>query len=173
MSDAYDKGKAFEVTVRKLTKQKLKLDVKRDSMSGAGLHKQDIRDRYDELPIFIECKDQKTLKPKEWWRTADGKASMGQAPVVVFPDNEEVLCVMRYADLLQFIQEAKDWEQSAEDMRSTPILINAANVAEVVAVKVKGGAKTCRDGHISDDYGYCNIKGCKYSRGYKKPKVKT
>lgn len=78
MSDASVRGKSFELHVRKITNRLSGLDVKRDKQSGTGVHKQDIRDRYNELPIFIECKDQKTLKPKEWWRIADGESSVGQ-----------------------------------------------------------------------------------------------
>lgn len=182
MGEAYDRGKAFELKVQKLTSKILHLETKRDSRSGAGLHKQDIRDRYDLLPVFIECKDHETIKPKAWWREADAKSSFGQAPIVVFPDEEEVLCVMRYTDLLQFIKEIADWKETAEDYRTAPALdykpapVNvkkaADNLKPVVETKISRGAKVCKNGHIVDDYGYCMQKGCPYSRGYVKKKVK-
>lgn len=189
MSEAYDRGKTFEMMVAKLTTKKLHLESKRDSRSGAGLHKQDIRDRYNLLPLFIECKDHETIKPKAWWREANGKASYGQAPVVVFPDETEVLCVMRYTDLLQFIKEAADWKEEADDLRQPVPVPNPQwkpsrletqpgsvrikpDIEPLIEKKVQQGVKTCREGHITDDYGYCMQKGCKYSRGYVKKKEK-
>jgi hypothetical protein len=202
MSEAFDRGRAFEIKVQKITRQKLHMDIRRDKQSGAGIHKQDIRDRYNELPIFIECKDHQTIKPKEWWREADAKSNYGQAPVVVFPDNEEVLCVMRYTDLLQLVKEVADWKETAEDLRQpiepmpkTAILkgfgaadgtevrldsrgtqhsknIGTDELGRVIAKKTERGAKQCRNGHLSDEWGYCQQLDCKYSRGYRPPKVK-
>lgn len=183
MSQSSERGKSFEIKVQKITKQKLHLDIKRDSRSGAGLHKQDIRDRYNLLPIFIECKDHETIKPKAWWREADHKASFGQAPIVVFPDEDEVLCVMRYTDLLNFIKEAADWKEEADDLRK-PVApapdtvrvirhrMSDEDIQEAVAQKKAANAKQCREGHLADDYGYCMQLKCRYSRGYRPPKVK-
>lgn len=200
MSEAFDRGRAFEMRVQKITRQKLHLDVRRDKQSGAGIHKADVRDRYNELPIFIECKDHETIKPKAWWREADAKSSYGQAPVVVFPDNEEVLCVMRYTDLLQLVKEIADWKETAEDLRE-PVEIpkddtyklsnfGAADGAEVtladgakaivikqklqpaIEKKLERGQQQCRNGHLADQWGYCQQLDCKYSRGYRPPKVK-
>lgn len=186
MSKSSERGRAFEVKVQKITRQKLHIDVKRDSRSGAGLHKQDVRDRYNELPVFIECKDHETIKPKAWWREANAKASYGQAPIVVFPDDEEVLCVMRYTDLLQFIKEAADWKEIADDMRNTPapapvkrkvseeekVKNITENVQPVVDDKVSRGGNVCRAGHLADEHGYCMQKDCQYRRGYVKKKSK-
>lgn len=181
MSKSSERGLAFEQVVRKLTSSKLNLEIKRDKQSGAGIHKQDIRDRFGELPIFIECKDHQTIKPKEWWRDANGKSSYGQAPVVVFPDNEEVLCVMRYSDLLNLIKEGIDWRKTADTARNMEVdtvgvvrhRISDEDLAAAAKNKVTAGAKTCRNGHLTiDAFGYCQGKGCRYSRGYKAPKEK-
>ena len=203
MSEAFDRGRSFENKVRKIMSSKLQLNIKRDKQSGAGIHKQDIRDQYGQLPLFIECKDHKTTKLKEWWREADGKSNYGQAPVVVFPDNEEVLCVMRFEDLLNIVRESMDWQKSSEEYRtgidpakpgddrsvevvtrfergkgSKVILVDGRDplaridLTEPVEQKKASGAKTCRNGHIADQYGYCMQKDCKYSRGYRPPKVK-
>jgi hypothetical protein len=39
-------------------------------------------------------------------------------------------------------------------------------VAKAVARKKAGGVDTCPNGHIVDQYGYCQTKDCKYSRDY-------
>lgn len=186
MSKSSERGLAFERLVRKITSRKLRLDIKRDKQSGAGIHKQDVRDRFDELPIFIECKDHATIKPKEWWRDADAKSGYGQAPVVVFPDNEEVLCVMRYSDVLELIKEARDWRETADNLRKPPeVTVHPSklskatkksldNVASAILNDIDSRApRLCRDGHITDSFGYCMHKGCRYARGYKAPKVKA
>lgn len=181
MSDAFDRGRSFEVKVQKITRQKLHMDIRRDKQSGAGIHKQDVRDRYNELPIFIECKDHETIKPKAWWREADAKSNYGQAPVVVFPDNEEVLCVMRYTDLLQLVKEVADWKETAEDLQTPDLAtipppspkVDIPDIIPAVEKKIEHGAHTCRNGHIADEYGYCMQLDCKFSRGYKPKKVKN
>lgn len=180
MSESSVRGKSFEMKVRKIMSSKLQLEIKRDKQSGAGIHKQDIRDRYNDLPLFIECKDHETIKPKAWWREADAKSNYGQAPVVVFPDAEEVLCVMRFSDLLNIVRESMDWKDTADDLRQpiepailrkTP-LESLHDLNESIEQKKAAGAKECRNGHIADEYGYCMQLTCKYSRGYRPPKVK-
>jgi hypothetical protein len=180
----------FEMKVAKMTTKILHLEVKRDSRSGAGLHKQDARDRYNLLPISIECKDHAVLNVKQAWREADAKSSYGQAPVVVFPDDSETLCVMRYSDMLQFIKEMMDWKETAEDLRTTPLPVPnprwepskletqpgsvriKPDVEPLIEKKIERGSNTCRAGHIADEWGYCSQKDCQYRRGYVKKKVK-
>lgn len=196
MSEASERGKAYEQKISKITAKKLRLEMMRDSRSGAGwVHKEDIRDRYNEIPLAIEIKDHETLKPKEWWRDADQKASFGQSPVVVFPMETEDLCIMRYTDLLQIIREMMDYKEEVADLRkplppaslihdsvsevhqhlgpslSAPIARTAEEVAaQVQRVAERRTQHTCREGHLADDYGMCMQKGCKYSRGYKAKK---
>lgn len=194
MSESFDKGRNYERKIQKITSKILHLDVKRDSRSGAGLHKADVRDRYNELPIFIECKDQKTLKLKEWWNDADNKSSHGQAPIVVFPYETtaglEDLACMRYTDLLQLIREMMDWKETADDYRQNGIMDQSTTVRNDIPKTVSGEPvkqaeefakqaasqkpkiKLCRNEHIADDYGYCQIKDCKFRRGYKPKKEK-
>lgn len=176
MSLSSERGRSFEVRVQKLTKRILKLDVKRDKQSGAGTHRQDIRDRFNEIPLFIECKDQETIKPKEWWRIANAKASYGQAPIVVFPDNEEILCVIRYSDVLQIIKESDDYRKTLEENRISYTTDSKGKIFpdlnNVVIEKISTGTGTCGYGHIADETGHCLTKKCPYSRGYRKPKEK-
>lgn len=42
--------------------------------------------------------------------------------------------------------------------------------AKAVALKKAGGVKLCPAGHITDEWGYCQIKNCKHSRDYKNRK---
>lgn len=42
--------------------------------------------------------------------------------------------------------------------------------AKAVAQKVAGGVKQCQAGHIADQWGYCQLLDCKYSRDYKNRK---
>lgn len=130
MSESSQRGKLFERKVQKMTSKLLQLEVKRDSRSGAGdTHKADVRDRFAEIPLFIECKDQEKANIKADWRKANGQASYGQAPVVVFPDNEEVLCTMRYSDLLQIIKESSDYRKSYELLRGSGVDISPGTEA--------------------------------------------
>lgn len=189
MSEASERGKSYEVKVQKLTARKLGLEVKRDSRSGAGaFHKEDIRDRYGELPLSIEVKNQATLKLKEWFRDAADKASVGQAPVVVFPMDEDDLAVIRYGDLLNIVKEMFDWRVTAEDLQKPlpapaeivesklaglphPIVKDAAGVAE--QVKALPARNYCPNGHaVPDGRGKCLAKYCQFSATYKKPKDK-
>jgi len=182
MSAAYDRGKDWERRVFKAMSKVLKLEVKRDSRSGAGTHKADGRDQFNLVPLFIECKDHEKLNVKADWRIADGKSSHGQAPVVVFPDNDEMLCVMRFGDVLQFIREAWDYRDTAEDLRNPAVVAHhiknpskqteeaLVKLGEAAAKTIKQGGKTCKNGHIVDQWGYCMDKKCKFSRGYRPPK---
>lgn len=197
MSESSDRGKNYEIKIAKLTSKKLRLEVKRDGRSGAGeFHKEDLRDRYNEIPLAIECKNQETMNLKGWWRDADAKASFGQMPAVVFPMDTEDLVVLRYTDVLQLIREMMDYKEEAADLRkpvsrslihdsvmevhqhlSPSLPPGIAKTAEEVAAQIERIAEnrtavTCRDGHIANEYHQCMQKGCKYSRGYKAPKEK-
>lgn len=178
MSESSIRGKSYELKIAKITRQKLRLEVKRDTRSGAGdWHKEDLRDRYNEVPLAIECKNQEMLKPKEWWRDADAKASFGQMPAVVFPMETEDLVLMRYTDVLQLIREVMDYRAEIADLRrppiSQPMVPVAKSVQDTVDQLERVAAQQvgkCREGHITDAYDRCMSKGCKYSRGYRPPK---
>lgn len=42
--------------------------------------------------------------------------------------------------------------------------------AKAIARKKAAGVATCPNGHIVDQYGFCQTKDCKYSRDYKNRK---
>jgi Holliday junction resolvase len=187
MSNSSARGLYLERQVAGILRKKLGAKVQRDSRSGAGVNKSDISDYYQQIPLHLEIKNQETVKIKEWFRQASDAASFTQAPTVVFAAEEEVLACLRFSDLVNFMVEIADQKAEIDDLR-TPIeardLGHAAretgrsmkHFAEVAAPAVKKkksqGAKMCRNGHIADEYGYCQQKDCKYSRGYRPPKVK-
>ena len=192
MSDSSQRGKTLELEVAKILRKKLNARVLRDSRSGAGVNKQDIRDYYNDIPFSIECKDQETIKVKEWFRQAVDAASFTQVPTLVFRADEEILATVRFSDLVNLAVEIADQKAEIDDLRKptegyTADHHYAVHVDEDVKAKsaitmisgklqefarVKPAAKFDANGHITDDYGYCNQKGCKYSRGYKAPKAK-
>ena len=171
MSEASKRGKDYERHISKMTAKMLKLDIKRDSRSGAGLHKADVRDVANLLPLFIECKDHEKITPKKWWIENKNKAPHGQAPVIVLPFDNDDMAFIRYKDLLSFIREAMDWRESYDALRTKPILIEEdGTVRTIQNTAINDGF--CRAGHIADENNYCMIKSCEYSRGYRKPKQK-
>ena len=184
MSDSSQRGKLFELKVAKILRSKLGARVTRDRRSGAGINKSDISDYYQDIPLHLELKDQETIKVKEWFRQASDAASFNQAPVVVFAADEEVLAVIRFSDLVNFVREIADQKAEIDDLRmpleatfTPPVPVKAGEevlitLKPTVEAKIERGAKTCREGHISDEWGYCMQLSCKYSRGYKKPKAK-
>lgn len=184
MSVAFDRGRDTEREVASIIRKKLKIHVQRDKQSGAGINKADISDYYGELPLFIECKDQETIKVKEWMRQTIEGASFGQAPTLVFRMENELMACLPFNHLLNFLLELKELRADVNDLRE-PIELPHTNKeqgseitrinktsATLITQKIEHGAKTCRNGHISDDYGYCMQLNCKFSRGYKKPKEK-
>ena len=188
MSDSSQRGKLFELKVAKILRSKLGARVTRDKRSGADINKSDISDYYQDIPLHLELKDQETLKPKEWFRQASDAASFSQAPVVVFAADEEVLSIIRFSDLVNFVREIADQKAEIDDLRAPvryqvtvppgePAVVSSGDkfkvdIKPIVDKKIERGATTCREGHLSDEFGYCMQKGCKYSRGYKKPKAK-
>lgn len=177
MSESSVKGKTLERKIASILRSKLGVKVDRDKRSGAGINKSDINDYWRELPIFIEAKNQKTIKIKEFFRQAERGSSVGQAPTVVFDvDGEEVLACLRFSDLVNFLVEIKDYQTTIAELRQ-PIVVTAPRSS--FPLKVTRGSKeltpgpvTCREGHLSDQFGYCNQLTCKYSRGYRPPKGK-
>ncbi len=203
MSNASAKGVYLERKVAALLRKKLSARVQRDKRSGAGINKSDINDYYGEIPLHIEIKNQETLKPKEWFRQAEGGSSRGQAPTVVFSMDEEVMAMLRFSDLVNLIVEIKDQKAEIEELRAPEFkpdlevsnktdikkgdkirltgfaeedidveVLDTKKLGNKIGLKLKGGANSCRNDHLSDEHGYCNIKDCKYSRGYRPPKAK-
>ena len=210
MSLASQRGKSFEQLVARMIRSKLGVRVSRDRQSGAGINKSDMSDYRGELPLAIECKDQATIKIKEWFRQADAaRTDAMRAPTVVFRSDGDVLATLRLDDLLNFLKEIADQKVEIDSLRVPEfredftiskesadklhlkkgdriglhgfgaIDTDDATIEDIqgkldgsIAIKIKGGAKACRNRHLTDEYGYCNIVDCKYSRGYRKPKEK-
>src|SRR4051812_27825271 len=179
MSEASKKGESLEKRVAKVLREKLRVRVHRDSRSGAGVvNKSDINDWYRETRLAIEAKAHKTLAIKAWFRQADAAASSGQIPTVAFQCDEEILACLRFTDLVDLVAEIKQLEAQVEDLRQPagatvhvdPVQAVRNLVSAATEGKVDHGARTCRNGHIADEYGYCQDKKCKYRRGYRAPK---
>lgn len=173
MSESSIKGKSLELKIAKTLRSKLGVKVARDKQSGAGINKSDISDYWREIPLFIEAKNHKTIKIKEFFKQAKAGASMGQIPTVVFNvDDEEVLACLPFDDLVNLLVEIQDYKKEVEMLRQ-PVMVKFAPTIE--GLKNARGfevLKQCRGGHISDEYGYCNQIDCKFSRGYKASKKK-
>lgn len=179
----FQRGKSFEQKVAAMIRKKADSGALRNRGSHANWHRRS--DVFTNLPIHVECKDQETVKIKEWFEQADAAASFTQIPTVVFAKDEEVLACLRFNDLLDLFVQVADLQAELEDMRE-PIVPSQAQpqvnqkpsepsstaIASVVESKAKSGAKTCRNGHLADEYGYCQQLACPYSRGYRKPKGK-
>lgn len=179
----FAKGKAFEQVVAGMIRHKLDATAKRDTRSGSNWHRRS--DIATVLPIHIEAKDHATLKPKEWYRQASGAASMGQTPIVAFRSDEEVMALLRFDDVLNLFVEIADLKAELKDLRqpahvtydASKIPKTAAEVAEQMAGQVNRIAQSyderiCAAGHLADDYGKCQVKDCKFRRGYVPPKAK-
>ncbi len=188
MSAAFDRGRKTEREVAAMLRKKLGVHVQRDKQSGAGLNKADIKDFYQEIPLFIEVKNQQTLKVKEWMKQAAGGASVGQIPTLVFQTDDELLACLPFDKLIDLLLEIKQLRAEVALLREpvdltvsgTPVVIakdivtvgTEKAVLPVVEQKIAHGAQACKSGHIADEYGYCMQLDCKFSRGYRPPKVK-
>lgn len=153
MSVASERGRNFELKIARIIRKKLGSRVARDSRSGAGYNKSDLSNYYKDIPFFIECKDQSTLKIKEWFRDVDNKAQGLEIPTLVFKADENILATLRLEDLLNLLAELKD---SSEKIKSL----------------TRSTSGFCNNGHVADTFGYCVWKKCKFSRGYKEKKGK-
>lgn len=180
MSITSDKGKKWEQLVAKITRRKLKVAARRNSGSHASWWRNsDVW--IDGLPLHLECKDQKTLKPKEWY--AQAKAAAGtKTPVVVFNMDESPMVVLEYERLLDLLVEISDLQSEVAYLRrpvatktsgATTGHVNTwVQVEEKKEMVETRRSHTCREGHIADEYGYCQWKGCRFSRTYTPPKTK-
>lgn len=187
MSIASDRGKSFELKVASLIRKKLGARVTRDRRSGAGVNRADMSDYYNDIPLHIEVKDQQTVKIKEWYDQACEASSFMRTPVVVYRDDNLIMCALEFSNLLNFILEIADQKAEIDDLRrptvgdaldgavtavraGVPIMSTPA--VERVKTTIAQKLTNCRNGHLADEYGYCMQLGCPYSRGYKKPKAK-
>lgn len=180
MSIASQKGRNFEHDVAKMIRSKLAAKITRDSRSGAGTNKSDISDYFNDIPLSIECKNQETVKIKEWFLQADAASSFNRVPTVVFHADSEILATLRFSELLNFLVEIADQKAEIDDLRK-PIEIMqhpSPGMSPVVTARIvrespqKTATRLCRNGHIADENGYCQQKDCKFRRGYVSPKAK-
>lgn len=185
MAEAYDKGKAYELHISKLVRRK----ADKGSMRNRGSHTGGTRrsDVFTDLPIHIEAKHHENVRIKEWMEQAEAAANAFQTAVVAFRIDDKDYACLNFNDLLDLFVQIADQTLEIQDLHSPmpaaqvaqrtklPNAISTPDEAEKAVQKVaqgKSDLKFCRAGHISDQYGYCQQKGCKFTRGYKPPKAK-
>lgn len=93
------KGASYERTIAKLFKQYLGIDLVRTPQSGGFAKKSTKADEFrgditslDDNILFglhIECKNQKTLKMKDWLKQSQEDCPQGKVPCVIFHQNQE------------------------------------------------------------------------------------
>ena len=181
MGDAYNKGKQYELHISKLIRRKAdKGSMRNRSSHTGGTRRADI---FTDLPIHVEAKHHETVRIKEWMEQAEAASNFGQTAVVAFRIDEHDYACLNFNDLLDLFVQIADQQLEIEDLRAPienlqtvpPVIVKSSeDVAEAIKpmVEKKKAIKSysCRAGHISDEYGYCMQKGCKYTRGYKPPK---
>lgn len=93
------KGASYERTIAKLFKKYLGIDLVRTPQSGGFAKKSTKADEFrgditslDDNIIFglhLECKNQKTLKMRDWLKQSQEDCPQGKIPCVIFHQNQE------------------------------------------------------------------------------------
>lgn len=184
MIDAYQKGKQYEMHIAKLIRRKADRGSMRNKSSTKGWRRSDV---FTNLPIHVEAKHHENIRLKEWLAQAEAAASFTQTPVVAFRIDEEDYAGLKFNSLLDLFVEIADLRAEIDDLRqpvaqptispkkTAQIARHEATAMAQSAVDKKKAAdavKFDKNGHITDEYGYCQQKGCKYNRTYKPPKGK-
>lgn len=180
MSESSDKGKEFEKDVVAFTNKMLKpfgIKITRDSRSGAGSHKKtDADDWFAGLPLSLEIKNDKSFSVKAWFKQARGGAYIARPPAAVFKMEEEMLVVLRYKDLLNFIVEAMEGNVEIKRLREPIIKTAEGTPVDVSTLKpsaAKGSWSECRGGNVvSPGSKKCLVKTCQYCSNKKVKKAK-
>lgn len=183
-------GSAYERKIAALIRKKLDRSAKRNKGSGNQWNRRG--DIFCDFPISVECKNHARVSVHDFYEQATQAAGGQEIPIAVFPyakQEEDDLVVLRLNDLLNYLREIVDLREEVEDLRqpvpvpttlprqpldARGVSTDTASIAvgKVVSQRIDSGAKTCKNGHIVDDYGYCMQKGCQYTRGYKPKKAK-
>lgn len=185
MAEAYEKGKAYEMHIAKLVRRKADKGTTRNKGSHANSHRRS--DVYTNLPIHIEAKHHENIRVKEWMEQAEAAKSFSETAVVAFRIEEEDYACLKFNDLLDLFVQIADLEAEVKDLhepieQTKTVKPRKANVSKEDYTKLakaaadkkveSGTVKTCRNGHICDQFGYCQQKQCKFNRFYKAPKAK-
>lgn len=178
MSESSEKGVSLENFVAKTLQKKLGARVSRDKRSGAGSHqKMDINDYFQDTRLDVECKDQKIISIKQWFKQAAGGASLNRVPTVVFRAGDEVLATVRFIDLVDLLSELRDTDAALKQARE-PIVKTAESVPKAVGeIKPSAARSTwteCRGGNmVSPGEKKCLVKTCPYCSNKKVKKAKS
>ena len=107
---AKQKGRSFEDTIVKYLQDYFGLDdddIRRVPASVNGVDIQRISEKARErVPFSIECKSQKTLQIKQWWKQASDNVEENSLPLLVFriPNTSTILSVVDFMDLLTIVK---------------------------------------------------------------------
>lgn len=180
MSESSKRGRHLEQEVAGIIRRKTKDKAVRDTRSGANWHRRS--DIHTSLPIHIEAKDHATVKIKEWFRQAKGSAAALHIPVVAFRADEHILATLEFGKLIDLYVEIADLEAEieflrqptigdAQDGKVTAVSAGQPKIRKQIDVRLAEIGE-CRNGHLTDENGYCMSSGCQYARGYRAPKQK-
>lgn len=119
MSDASARGKDLETRVAREVRRIMKVPAARDPRSGGGWYKQDIR-----IPGFdfaLECKNQQTIKLRDWWEQTTTVCPVYKTPMLVIaPDEYTELAVVKLQDILGLLKQIEDDRLTITELRSKP-----------------------------------------------------
>jgi hypothetical protein len=97
------KGKQLEKYVANELKKIFKYVYSRADSGSGKLHKEDIT-ILDDIPLFIECKNQAEPKINEWFKDILNKCPDDKYPVLIYKKNyQKPKVVMYFHNLIDFI----------------------------------------------------------------------
>jgi hypothetical protein len=108
-----DKGNNYQRAIAKVIGEVFDLDWKEHAastpQSGGMKWKGDIQKSTllaELLPFHIECKDQKTVRVKEWMKQAEEDCPAGEIPTVVFHihNSSKEYILLPFEDFLRFVK---------------------------------------------------------------------
>lgn len=166
MSQASERGRNFEERIAKTIRKILKIDIKRDGRSGAGVNKSDLMDWYLAFPFHVELKDHESISVKEWYRQAKQHGTAQRPAAMFFAMGEDNLAVLSVEELLHLIKRTWDLETEIAELRKPVNRFETNEEGQTVDVS----ASECRNGHIIASGGKCLQPDCPFSHGYRPPK---
>jgi len=112
---AKSKGKRLELKVASMFREAGLKDVK--VMPGSGAFQFFKGDLYmGMLPYHVECKNQETSKPWQWYEQSRSQAGMSKTPLVFFSRNHsQPMALLSAHDLIQLICELEEYKKLWHD----------------------------------------------------------
>jgi hypothetical protein len=103
------KGKWLEKLVAKKFKEITPYVYSRADSGSGKFHKEDVT-LPDNLPFFIECKNQAEINIKQWWKETIDGCPAGKFPILIYKQNyqREPTVVTTFFNLLSYISRVKE-----------------------------------------------------------------